>query len=69
MKKKEIKDLHTKTFSELTELVRKTQRELVKVRLDHQVGKLKNFSQIARISGDLARVKTIMREVQLNEKV
>ena len=68
MKRKEIKELHLKTNQDLKALLRKTQEELVKIRVDLQSGKLKDTQSVNKKRHDLARIKTVLRQKELNEK-
>lgn len=67
MKKKELKDLQTKSIAELKELSKKTQDELVKLKMDAQAGKLKNIRLVAQRRRDLAQIKTVLREKEINQ--
>lgn len=68
MKRKEIKELHLKTNQDLKALLRKAQEELVKIRVDLQSGKLKDTQLPNKKRHDLARIKTVLRQKELNEK-
>ena len=68
MKRKEIEELHLKTNQDLKALLRKTQEELVKIRVDLQSGKLKDTQLVNKKRHDLARIKTVLRQKELNEK-
>ncbi len=65
MKKKELKDLHQKTIKELQTLKEKTQEEYLKLKMDKQVGRLKNVHLLDGKRHDLARIKTLLREKEL----
>lgn len=67
MKKKDLQELRTKTIKELRELIRKAEEELVKLRIDKEAGKLKDVYLVKKKSDDLARLKTIFKELELNE--
>lgn len=67
MKKKDLKDLHSKTIKELQGLIQKTESDLVKQQIDLRAGKLKNFALVKKTKSDLARFKTILKEKELNE--
>ncbi|PJE69155.1 50S ribosomal protein L29 [Candidatus Shapirobacteria bacterium CG10_big_fil_rev_8_21_14_0_10_38_14] len=69
MKKKEIAQLRTKDKKELSGLIQKTQGELVKLQIEFQAGKLKNINQLILKRRDLARMKTILKEKELDETV
>jgi ribosomal protein L29 len=66
MKKKELKDLHLKNKEELQSLMRKAQEELTKLKMDKQAGRLKNVRLPDTKRHDLARIKTILKEKDLN---
>ncbi len=42
MKKKELKELHQKSQQDLQSLMKKTQEEMVKLKMDRKAGRLKN---------------------------
>ncbi|MFC1727534.1 50S ribosomal protein L29 [Patescibacteria group bacterium] len=65
MKLKQIKALHSKSVKELMELLKKTEKELVSLKMDLGIGKLKNVRQVREKKRDLARVKTILRKKEL----
>lgn len=67
MKKKEISQLHTKSSQELKSLIKKMEEELVKMRIDLKSGKLKDVRAVLKKRRDLARVKTVLGEKELNE--
>ena len=67
MKTKDIQALQSKNQKELEDLVRQTQAELVKLRVDLGAGKIKDVHAVVNKSRDLARVKTILRGKELNE--
>jgi len=66
MKKKELKELHQKSQQELQNLMRKAQEELTKLKMDKQAGRLKNVRLPDTKRHDLARIKTILKEKDLN---
>jgi len=67
MKKKELQELRTKTKKELAELIRKIEEELVRLRIEKEAGKLKDIHLVTKKGNDLARLKTILRQKELNE--
>ena len=69
MKKKEIQALRTKTLVELSTLMEKSEKELVQLKVDFGAGKLKNTCQLAQKRHDLARIKTILKELERNETI
>ncbi len=66
MKKKELKELHQKSQQDLQSLMKKTQEELVKLKMDRKAGRLKNVRLPENKRHDLARIKTILKEKELN---
>lgn len=67
MKPKDKKELHTKTVKELKSLLSSTQKELVKLRAEQATRKLKDGHQVLKKRGDIARIKTVIRERELLE--
>lgn len=63
MKTKQIKELRTKTKEDLQALIEKTQQELIQLQVDLQAGQLKNVRQLFLKKRDLARIKTILKEL------
>lgn len=66
MKKKELKELHQKSQQDLQSLMKKTQEEMVKLKMDRKAGRLKNVRLPENKRHDLARIKTILKEKELN---
>lgn len=64
MKTKEIKQLETK---ELVEKIASAEVLLDKMKLNHQVTALENPSQIKLARRDIARMKTELRQRELNK--
>lgn len=69
MKKKQIVELHSKLVDQLKRLIEKAEEELVKLRIDLGAGKLKDIHQVKKKRRDLARIKTILKEKELNEAI
>ena len=67
MKRKDLQELRTKTKRELLELIRKAEEELARLRIEKEAGKLKDVHLVTKRSDDLARLKTILKEMELNE--
>ncbi|PIU33124.1 50S ribosomal protein L29 [Candidatus Woesebacteria bacterium CG_4_10_14_0_2_um_filter_39_14] len=65
MKRKEIKENHQKSQEELKQQAKKIAEELVKLRMEKQVGKLKNVRLLKQKKNQLAVIKTILREKEL----
>lgn len=68
MKRNDIKALHEKTIIELNKDLDKLLMDLAKARLEKGAMKLANVSLVARLSDDVARLKTIIREKEFIEK-
>jgi len=65
VKKKELNELHTKSTDELKQLIKKTQLELIRSQMEQKAGKLKNVHLVKQKRHDLARLKTILKELEL----
>ena len=65
MKQDQIKALHAKTKRELRELIKKTQEELARLKVELGAGKVKDTQAVNKKRHDLARLKTILREKEL----
>ena len=64
MKIKEVKELETK---DLVEKLENAEIALDKMKLNHQVTPLENLSQIKVARRDIARMKTELRQRELNK--
>ena len=64
MKTSEIKEL---TNKEIVEKIQLEQENLVRLRLNHAVSPLDNPMKIKDSKADIARLKTVLRERELNE--
>ena len=64
MKIKEVKELETKDLVEKLEL---TQEKLTRMKLNHAIAPLENPSQIKATRRDIARMKTELRQRELNK--
>lgn len=64
MKIEEINKLETK---ELNEKLEQTVDALRKMKLNHQISPLENPSQIKQTRRDIARMKTVLRQRELNK--
>lgn len=67
MKKKELKEIHSKTSKELRGLEKKIRDELAHLKIDLKAGKLKNIQSYYDKKRDFARIKTIIKKLELNE--
>lgn len=66
MKKKQFDELKTKDLKALKEQVKKVDQEIFKLKMDKRTAKLKNISLLGQKKVDLAKIKTIVREKELN---
>jgi large subunit ribosomal protein L29 len=66
MKAKEIKEL---SAVELDDKLRQLKAELFNLRFQHAINQLDNPMRIAAVKKDIARVKTVMRDMELHESV
>ncbi|CDZ23333.1 hypothetical protein CCDG5_0190 [[Clostridium] cellulosi] len=65
MKAKEIREL---SAVELNDKLKELKAELFNLRFQHAINQLDNPMRIAAVKKDIARVKTIIRELELQEK-
>jgi large subunit ribosomal protein L29 len=66
MKAKEIKEL---SAVELDDKLKQLKAELFNLRFQHAINQLDNPMRIAAVKKDYARVKTVIREMELHESV
>ncbi len=64
MKMNELKDLETK---DLAEKLENTVAQLNQLKLNHTIAPLENPSQIKAVRRDIARMKTELRQRELNK--
>ncbi len=64
MKASEIREM---TPEDMQQKVVDLQQELFNLRFQHGVGQLENTSRIKQTRRDIARLKTVLREVELNK--
>ncbi len=64
MKAKEIRE---KTLPELKEQLASLNDELFKLRFQLTINQLDNPTRISAVKKDIARVKTVMREIELKD--
>lgn len=65
MKIKELRDL---TLTELQHELRELKAELFNLRFQHATNQLDNPMRIKEVKKSIARIKTILREMELNEE-
>ncbi len=68
MKASELKALREKTRDELEQELRELKAELFKLRFQHATNQLENPNKLKEVKKNIARVKTIMREMELGLK-
>ena len=66
MKAKELRNL---SRSELEEKLTSLEQELFNLRFQKAAGQLGNTAILGKLKGDLARVKTILREVEISGEI
>jgi len=59
-------ELRTKSVAELNEELTKLKEELFNLRFQHAINQLENPMRINAVKKDIARIKTVLREVELN---
>jgi large subunit ribosomal protein L29 len=68
MKASELKALKEKTRDELDQELAELKTELFKLRFQHATSQLENPLKLKDVKKDIARVKTIIREMELGIK-
>lgn len=68
MKSKDIAKLHSESKDELTTKLAALQKSLVEARMQLSLHKEKNLKKMTLIRTDIARIKTIMSEIELASK-
>ena len=66
MKSKELENLKLKSTAELDTDLKNKKSELFNLRFQLAVGQLQNTAQIKTCKKDIAKVKTILREREIN---
>ena len=64
-----IKELRELSNKELESKIRESKKELFNLRMKQSTGTLEKPSKIRELRKDVARMKTIIRERELNEEV
>jgi len=65
MKTSVIRDL---SLDEMEQKASDLKEELFNLRFQHEIGQLENPQRLKQIKHDIARIKTIIREVALNKE-
>ena len=63
MNASEIREM---TASQLNDKLKELNEELFHLRFQHAINQLDNPTRIAAVKKDIARVKTILREIEMN---
>jgi len=61
-----IKDIKQMAPSELTKTLREQKEELFNLRFQHSINQLDNPMRVSAVKKDIARVKTVLRENEIN---
>ena len=61
-----VKELRDMTPVELEKKLKELKEELFNLRFQHAINQLDNPTRIAAVKKDIARVKTILREIELS---
>ena len=61
------KEIREKTVAELNELLNKKKEELFNLRFQDAINQLENPMRISAVKKDIARVKTILREKEIQD--
>lgn len=69
MKRKDITNLHSKTQDELHKDLDTKVKEFKQFNLEKKVKQVKNFHLGERLRDDIARIKTIIRQKQIQERM
>ena len=59
-------EIREKSMSELQDLLKDKQEELFNLRFKHAINQLDNPMLLVAVKKDIARIKTIIREIELN---
>ena len=66
MKAKEIKEIRGLSVEDLNKKLNELKKDLFMLRMQHATNQLDNPLQIAAVKKDIARIKTIIREKEIN---
>ena len=64
MKAAELRDMNA---AELTKKLAELKEELLNLRFQHAINQLENPSRIETVKKDIARVKTVLRSIELKD--
>ena len=66
MKAKEIKEVRGQSVEKLEAKLQELKKDLFMLRMQHATNQLDNPLQLATVKKDIARIKTIIREKEIN---
>lgn len=66
MKAKELKEVRGLSVEELEKKLQELKKDLFMLRMQHATNQLDNPMRITAVRKDIARIKTIIREKQIN---
>lgn len=69
MKRKDITALHELSLSELNKKLSDLTMQVAKAKLEKRVGKLANLRMVSTLGDDIARIKTIMHQKEMEATV
>ena len=61
-----VKELREMSPEKLEEQLKDLKKELFNLRFQHAINQLANPTRIAAVKKDIARVKTLLREIEMN---
>ena len=64
-----VEDLRKMTFEELKEKEKELRKKLMELRFQNSVGTLDKPSEIRKTKKDIARILTVLREMELKKEV
>ena len=62
-----VKEIREKTVAELNETLDSLKKELFRLRFQNAINQLENPMRISAVKKDIAKVKTVLRERELQE--
>lgn len=66
MKKRDLKELHTRTIEELQKALIDIKAEIIKMQIELSRGADKNLNSVRNKKKDLARILTVIREKEVS---
>ena len=64
-----VKEIREKTAAELNETLDSLKKELFRLRFQNAINQLENPMRISAVKKDIARVKTVLREKEIQDSV